>query len=396
MSETQSGPDNADAGQSAQDVPEPGVVGAEVDAPAPESGSVTGVAVPAPAPQEIRPVTAKVPPPAPLIMQVLGGIVTAVSDREVELTLDDGRPAVIHRENFDLAQSDPTTVLQVGDGAQGAVLSREDPKDRVVLSRKWLLRDRAWKRATSALADHSPLHCRVTSVSRKGAVVDVMGLRGFVPLTHLQLTDDPPSSELVGELVDLQVIAADRQKDRLLLSRRSALLKEQRRSELEAFHSLEVGGTYTGVVEELAGFGAFVNVNGVRGLLHNSEMSWDRVGSPKGVVAVGDTFPVKVIDLKPKKRRLGLSRRALMEDPLASVEVGSVHAGTVTRLVDYGVFVDIGPAEGMVHLSELAEYRPAHPSEIVLKGDQVQVKVLAVNRAKRRIELSIRQALYSP
>ncbi len=192
------------------------------------------------------------------MMQVLGGTVTAVNDREVELTLDDGRPAVIHRENFDLAQTDPTTVMQVGDGAEGAVLSREDPKDRVVLSRKWLLRDRAWKRVTSASEDHSTLHCRVTSVSKKGAVVDVSGLRGFVPLNHLQLGEDEPSPELVGQMVDLQVIAADRQKDRLLLSRRSALLKEQRRAELEAFQSLEVGGTYTGVVEQLTGFGAFV------------------------------------------------------------------------------------------------------------------------------------------
>ncbi|NNF54014.1 MAG: S1 RNA-binding domain-containing protein [Acidimicrobiales bacterium] len=333
---------------------------------------------------------------APLVMQILGGIVTAVTNKEVDLVLDDGREAVIHRENFDLAETDPTTVLQVGDGAEGAVLSREDPRNRVVLSRKWVLRDRAWKKATDSIEDHSTINCRVTAASKKGVVVDVMGLRGFVPLNHFQLSSQPPPPETVGQMVELRVLAADRQKDRLLLSRRSALMKEQRKADAEALQSLKVGGTYTGTVNELTAFGAFVTVNGVRGLLHVSEMSWDRVTSPKGLVKVGQEIDVQVIEVKPKKRRVSFSRKALLDDPMAGIEVGSVHTGTVKRLVDYGVFVDIGPAEGMVHLSELAEYRPQHPSEVVLRGDEVQVKVLKVNREKRRLELSVRQALYFP
>lgn len=333
-------------------------------------------------------------PHTPHAMQIVGGIITAISPREVELTLDDGRPAVIPRENFDLAGTDPTTVLQVGDGAEGAVLARDDPKDRVVLSRRWVQRDRAWKKAAACVQDKSTLHCKVTAVSPRGATVDVMGLPGFVPLNHLQLTEDPPALELVGEMLELRVISADREKDRLLLSRRAALLREQRRQEIEALHGLKVGATYQGTVEELAAFGAFVNVGGVRGLIHVSELSWDRVASPKGVVAVGDEIEVKVLDVKVKKRRVALSRKALLEDPLAGITEGAVVPGTITRLVDYGVFVDIGPAQGMVHLSELAEYPPSHPSEIVMQGDEVQVRVLKVNRPKRRIDLSIRQALY--
>jgi predicted RNA-binding protein with RPS1 domain len=334
----------------------------------------------------------------PVVMQILGGIVTAVTSKEVDLTLDDGRAAVIHRENFDLPGTDPTTVLQVGDGSEGAVLSREDPRDRVVLSRKWVLRDRAWKKAAACVEDHSTMHVKILSASKKGVVVDVMGLRGFVPLNHFQLDLSEPSADLVGELVDLRVIAADRQKDKLLLSRRSQLLKEQRKAESEALQKLKVGSVVKGKVVDLTQFGAFVEVgeegSRVRGLLHVSEMSWERVSSPKGLVAVGDEIDVKVIDVKVKKKRVSLSRKELIEDPLAGIEVGSIHTGTVKRLVDYGVFVDIGPAQGMVHLSELAEYRPSHPSEIVLRGDEVQVKVLKVSRAKRRIELSMRQALY--
>lgn len=337
-------------------------------------------------------------PHEPVVMQVLGGIVTAVDSKEVELTLDDGRAAVIHRENFDLAGTDPTTVLQVGDGSEGAVLSREDPRDRVVLSRKWVLRDRAWKKAAECVKDHSNMHVKVTSVSKKGIVVDVMGLRGFVPLTHFQLELTAPPADLVGQMLELRVIAADRQKDKLLLSRRSALLKEQRKAEVEALQNLKVGSVLPGKVVDLTQFGAFVEVGPenarVRGLLHVSEMSWERIGSPKGHVKVGDEIDVKVIEVKVKKKRVSFSRKALIDDPLASIEVGSIHTGKVKRLVDYGVFVDLGPAEGMVHLSELAEYRPSHPSEIVLRGDEVQVKVLKVNRQKRRVELSMRQALY--
>lgn len=350
---------------------------------------------PATDPSEAGPAPTIIPePPAPHSMQIAGGIVTSISAKEVELTLDDGRAAVIPRENFDLAGTDPTAVLQVGDGAEGAVLAREDPKDRVVLSRRWVQRDRAWKKAAACVEDKSTLHCKVLSVSNRGATVDVMGLPGFVPLNHLQLTDDDPSPELVGEMLELRVIVADREKDRLLLSRRAALLREQRRRESDALHSLKVGATYRGTVEELTGFGAFVNVNGVRGLVHVSELSWDRVTSPKGVVRVGEELDVKVLDVKIKKRRVSLSRKALLDDPLSSIEEGAVVTGTVTRLVDYGAFVDLGPAEGMVHISELAEYPPSHPSEIVMRGDQVQVRVLRVDRSKRRIELSIRQALY--
>lgn len=342
-----------------------------------------------------RPIVPPVAEPhAPHAMQIVGGIITAISPREVDLTLDDGRPAVIPREHFDLAGTDPTTVLQVGDGAEGAVLAREDPKDRVVLSRRWVQRDRAWKKVTASLEDKSTLHCRVTAVSPRGVTVDVSGLEGFVPLNHLHLVEDPPDPELVGEMLDLRVLSADREKDRLLLSRRAALLKEQRRQETEALHGLKVGATYRGVVEELASFGVFVNVGGVRGLVHVSELSWDRVASPKGIVAVGDEIDVKVLEVKVKKRRVALSRKALLEDPLAEIAEGAVLSGTVTRLVDYGAFVDIGPAQGMVHISELAEYPPNHPSEIVMQGDDVQVRVLKVNRPKRRIELSIRQALY--
>ncbi len=374
----------------------PSEAGTPVDGqPAPEAERP-----PAPATtgaQKPEPATAIAPPGeehAPLTMQVLGGIVTAVSNKEVDLTLDDGRSAVIHRENFDLAGTDPTTVLQIGDGAEGAVLSREDPQNRVVISRKWVLRDRAWKKATDSIADHSTINCKVTGASKKGIVVDMMGLRGFVPLNHFQMGPEAPGPDTVGQMVELRVLAADRQKDRLLLSRRSALLKEQRKAENEAFQTLKVGQTYTGLVNELTAFGAFVTVNGVRGLLHVSEMSWDRVSSPKGLVEAGQEIEVQVIELKAKKRRVSYSLKSLIPDPLAKIEIGSVHSGTVKRLVDYGVFVDIGPTEGMVHLSELAEYRPSHPSEIVLRGDQVQVKVLKVNREKRRVELSMRQALY--
>lgn len=357
-------------------------VGAEATAAATDA--------PAAAPPEAPGATPTKRPSAP--SRIVEGVVTAVSANEVELTLDDGRPAVINRRNFDPGDIDPSEILSVGDRAFGAELSREDPKQRVVLSRTWALKRKAWEKVTQVAGLNESLTGTVVSVGGKGVVVDV-GVRGFVPTSHLELEPVADLSSYKGQTLELKVLEADPQRERLVLSRRSLLLKEQRKRSHEMLSKLSPGQTCTGRITSLTDYGAFVDIGGVNGLVHLSELSWRRVRRPAEVVSLGQEVEVKVLDVKAKKRRVSLSIRRLTPDPLSVLTKGEVLQGMVTRLVDFGAFVSVGEdLEGLVHLSELAEYRVSTPEEVVAPGDQVGVKVLSVDKKRRRIELSIRRA----
>ncbi len=345
-------------------------------------------------PPPVAPPSAPKPLPPSDVGKVLGGLITSVSSEEIELTLDDGRPAVVSRGNFDADDTDPTTIYSVGDRVEGSLLTREDPKKRVVLSRTWALKKRAWEKVAAAAESNDVLSGTVVSVSKRGVVVDA-GVRGFVPSTHLEL--DPPAdlSPFVGQTYDFRVLEVDIDKERLVLSRRSILLKQQRKDTHEVLTKLSPGENRSGVVASLTDYGAFVDLGGVNGLVHLSELSWTRVRHPSDIVSVGDSVEVKVLDVKVKKRRVSLSMRQVAPDPLAAIAEGAVIEGPVCRLVDFGAFVDVGGVEGLVHLSELAEYRVARPEEIVTPGETVRAMVLSVDRKRRRIELSIRQAVSS-
>ena len=335
------------------------------------------------------------PRPVAETATLVTGVVTSVSPDEVELALRDGRAAVIYRRDIDDAGTDPTTLFSVGDTAEGAELRREDPKQRVVLSRTWALKQIKWNRILEAKATGTLLQGLVTGISGKGVVVDV-GVRGFVPASHLALNPVSDLSGYAGQTLELKVLEVDPGRERLVLSRRSVLMREQRKSTHDALASLEVGSVVEGTVKSLTNYGAFVDVGGINGLVHLSECSWKRLRSPAEAVSIGDKVQVKVLDVKIKKRRVSLSLRQVEEDPLRQVEVGSVIEGPVVRLVEFGAFVDVGKIEGLVHLTELSEYRVSVPEEVVTPGEVVRVKVLSVDRKRRRIELSIRQAVSNP
>lgn len=357
-----------------------------------------------PPPVTAAPAEPGTPPPAPVTRppvprpkpvtetgRILEGVVTSVSAEFVELTLDDGRPAVIHRRNFGLHDEEPSAVLSPGDRAFGAELAREDPKSRVVLSRAWALKRRAWERVVEAAEKHETLTGRVVSTSPKGLVVDV-GVRGFVPSSHLELGPVGDIAGYADQSLELRILEVDPRREKLVLSRRALLLKAQRKEAQELLNSLRPGEVRTGTVASLADYGAFVDLGGVSGLVHISELSWHRVGKPADVVSVGDQVEVKILDVKPKKKRISLSLRQTGRDPLLDLDIGSVVTGRVTRLVDFGAFVAVGDVEGLVHLSELAEYRVGSPEEVVAPGEEVGVKILSVDTRRRRVELSIRRA----
>jgi len=323
--------------------------------------------------------------------KIVEGVVTQVSSDSVDLLLDDGRPAVINRRNFGLHDEDPSSVLSVGDRAFGAELAREDPKNRVVLSRVWALKRQAWEKLTQHAKEGETIRCRVVSASKKGLVVDA-GVRGFVPASHLELEPVNNFEPYMDETLELKILEIDPRREKLVLSRRAILQRAVRRERQELMSSLSVGEVRRGRIQSLADYGAFVDIGGVSGLVHLSELSWYRVGKPADIVKVGDEVDVKVLDVKVKKRRISLSMRQTEPDPLTAIDVGSIVVGKVSRLVDFGAFVLIDGFEGLVHLSELAEYRVSTPEAVVAPGDEVRVKILSVDPSRRRIELSIRRA----
>ncbi len=358
----------------------------DADADAVEDAPVVG-AVAESATEAGAPAATPAPPPKPEI-RLVPGTVLAVTDSEIEIQLRDGQVAVVDRREA----TDRTSPLPVvGADVEGAVLARTAPDGRMLLSLTWAAKHRAWERIAELAASGDTFDCVVTSASDGGVIVDA-GVRGFIPASHLEIEPATDLPSYVGRTLTVKVLDHDVDRERLVVTRRSLLLREERKRRHKALADLSPGDRRTGTVTRLADYGAFVDIGGATGLVHVSELSWNRVRRPEDVVAVGDTIEVEVLDVKLKKRRLALSARRVHPDPLAGLEPGQIHEGPVSRLADFGVFVDLGGVDGLVHRSELTEMRINAVSDVVAPGERVRVLVLSVDRKRRRVELSVRQA----
>ena len=382
-------PSTVDSGESPPSTPpaavaeDPGPAVAAPATPAIGAALATGTAVLSEAPRELR------------SGQIVEGKVLSVDAAEVVLQMGDGSTGVIGKRHLTAnGQTDPTTLLSVGDGVEAAVLVRDDPHGRLVLSRAWALKQRAWEQVEAAKAANKPLTGRVTGQVKGGLVVDV-GTRAFLPASQVDLHHVEDLASFVGQEIQALVQEADRVNDKVVLSRRNFMRSAQRSKAGELAATLAPGQVHRGRVALVTDFGAFVEIGGVRGLVHLSELSWSRVDRAEDVVTPGTEVEVKVLAIKPGKK-LSLSIRALTEDPLAKLQQGQILPGVVTRLADFGAFVRVGDgAEGLVHVTELAEYRVHAPEEVVTPGDEVLVKVLRIDRKRRRLDLSVNQALLS-
>ncbi len=364
--------------------------GEETPAPAPEAAAPEPEAVTADAAPVVEvpgDAVAVTPPPKPEIRLVPGRVLSVGPD-VLELQLLDGQTAVVERRDA----SGPSFPLPaVGDEVDGAVLSRTAPDGRMLLSLVWAAKHRAWERVAALAEAGETFDVTVRSASDNGVVVDA-GVRGFVPSSHLEIEPVADLAPYVGRTITVKVLDLDVDRERLVLTRRSLLLREQRKRRHRALADLKVGDRRTGRVTKIVDYGAFVDVGDASGLVHVSEMSWNRVRRPADLVSIGDEVEVEVLDVKVKKRRLSLSMRRVNADPLAALQPGGVAEGTVSRLADFGAFVDLGGIDGLVHRTELAEYRINAVSDVVVPGDHVRVVVLSVDRKRRRVELSMRQA----
>ena len=258
-----------------------------------------------------------------------------------------------------------------------------------------------WERLVQMAQDREVVEGLVLSQSRAGVAVDV-GVRAFAPRQQLDLSPVEDASAYVGQRMAFVVTAFDQERAELILSRRALLERERARAARELKQTLAVGATLEGVVRALKPYGAFVDVGGLEGLLHISQLSWGRVEHPSEVLQVGDVVQVVVLEYEPKKRRLALGRKQLMADPWVQVapglSVADVLEGQVVHLAEFGAFVAVAPGlEGLVHVSELSwTERVTHPRQVVSVGQQVQVKVLQLDLEARRLALSLRQVTEDP
>ncbi len=328
---------------------------------------------------------------------VTGEVLAVDNDNQAVIGLHTGEEGVVPaREYSDDRNINLADELKVGDSVEAVVISNvTSDKEGVsyLLSKKRLEARKAWENLSFGEGD--TVDAKVINAVRGGLVVDVNGVRGFVPASMVADRFVSDLNQFKNKDIKAQVIEIDAAKARLILSRKAVAAQERAAQLAEAFEKLSVGEVVEGKVARLTDFGAFVDLGGVDGLVHVSEISHDRVKNPADVLTKGETVNVKILALDAEKGRISLSIKATQPGPWDKVAeeapAGTVLEGTVKRVKDFGAFVEIFPGiEGLVHVSQISHKRIENPSEVLKSGDKVQVQVLDVKPAEERISLSMK------
>lgn len=329
---------------------------------------------------------------------LISGAVVQVRDDEVLIDIGGKSEGVIPRR--ELSQKDADEVLEnikVGDVLDVYVLRVDNDEGHLILSKKRADRAKALDFLETALEDKTELAGEVVRVVKGGLLVDITGVRGFVPASLIERGYAGDLEKYMGKNLRLRVIEFDRSKAKVVLSQKAILQEEFIQEQKELWDTIKDGEIRKGTVRHLTNFGAFVDLGGVDGLLHISELSWGRVKHPSEVVQEGDEIEVYVISSDKENKRISLSLKKVQGNPWDTVDEryhdGEIVTGTVMRTVSFGAFVELEPGvEGLVHISRLADYHVAKPEDIVSAGEEVQVKILDVNKQDQRISLSIKDA----
>jgi small subunit ribosomal protein S1 len=290
--------------------------------------------------------------------------------------------------------ADPHEVVELGQRLEALVLQKEDADGRLILSAKRAAFERAWNRIEEAYNDQRTVEGPVIEVVKGGLILDI-GLRGFLPASLVDIRRVRNLEAFLGQQLECKVIELNRSRNNVVLSRR-AVLEEERKEERERIlTSLEEGMIVKGTVSNLVDFGAFVDLDGIDGLIHISELSWNHVDHPSEVVQVGEEVEVKVLEVDRDRERISLGLKQTRKDPwqeiVERVNVGEQIQGRVTKLVSFGAFVEVAEGvEGLIHISELADHHVETPDEIVRSGDEVDARIIDVDARRRRLSLSLR------
>jgi small subunit ribosomal protein S1 len=329
------------------------------------------------------------------------GVITAITSNEILIDVQSKADGLI--AGRELEQINPQTLesFQVGEEIMVYVLEPEDNHGHVVLSYTRAQEEQDWEKVEKNLETGDTITTFVEGFNKGGLLVPVGQLRGFVPGSLVSVfregegSTEDRWSEAIGKEITLKVIEVDRSRQRLILSERDAIGETREAIKDQLLDNLAVGDKVTGYVSSLADFGAFVNIQGVDGLVHLSELSWDHVDHPSDLVKVGQELTVEVISIDEEKRRIGLSMRRLLDNPwiekAEEIQEGQLIQGTITNLTDFGAFARIENTdlEGLIHISELSMDRVGHPSEVVSVGETLALRVISLDMERHRIGLSL-------
>ena len=337
--------------------------------------------------------------------EIRKGTIASISQNQILISIGAKSEGVVAGRELEQLTQEERDALQVGQEIDVFVIIPEDVNGNVVLSLKRALEQMTWENVEKMIADEVVIDTKIIGFNKGGLIAAIGNLRGFIPSSQVsqarraQSAGDKPEQrwqKMVGQPISVRIIEVDRERRRLIISEKAASTESRSSVKDRVIGELEEGKSYTGRVTSLADFGAFVNINGADGLVHLSEISYDRVAHPKEVLEVGQEVQVKVINIDREKKRIGLSIRALQDDPwkshIAKFSVGQLVEGVITRLTKFGAFARLeGDIEGLIHISELSENRVEHPKEVLKEGDVKTLRIIRIDTDQHRIGLSLRK-----
>src|SRR6516165_3232737 len=328
--------------------------------------------------------------------QVVDGTVVRVDKDEVLVDIGYKSEGVIPVSELSIRRSvNPADEVSVGDEIAALVMTKEDADGRLILSKKRARFEIAWKAIETAYEQGQPVTGRVIEVVKGGLILD-LGVRGFLPASLVDIRRVQDLDEFMGQELECKVIELNRQRNHVVLSRRAVLEEERKDQRQRILDQLNPGDKVEGTISNIVDFGAFVDLDGMDGLIHISELSWSHVNHPSEVLEIGQTVKVKVLDIDRERQRISLGLKQTQSDPWQQVldhyRESDVVEGRVAKVVTFGAFVEILPGvEGLVHISELAQHHVENPREVVAQGDPVNVLILEIDGERRRLSLSLKR-----
>ena len=329
--------------------------------------------------------------------QLVAGTVVKVDREEALLDIGFKSEGVIPRRELSIRNDvSVDELVSVGDQIEALVIQKEDKEGRLILSKKRAQYEKAWGDVQEVKDKDGMVKGLVIEVVKGGLIVDI-GLRGFLPASLVELRRVRDLDPYMGMEIEAKIIELDKNRNNVVLSRRSWLEETQKEQREEFLDLLKPGERRKGVISSVVNFGAFVDLGGMDGLIHVSELSWKHVSHPSDVVTIGDEVDIEVLEVDLDRERISLSLKATQADPWQefadSHRVGELVYGRVTKLVPFGSFVQVGDnIEGLVHISEMSEHHVELPEQVVTPGEELWVKIIEVDLEKRRISLSVKQA----
>ena len=328
---------------------------------------------------------------------VVSGRVVRIDKDEVLVDIGYKSEGVIPSNELSIRKSvNPADEVELNEVVDALVLQKEDQDGRLILSKKRARFERAWKRIEEAANNSEMVTGKVIEVVKGGLILD-LGVRGFLPASLVDIRRVQDLDEFLGKELECKVIELNRSRNNVVLSRRAVIEDERREVRQKILDELQPGAVVEGIISNIVDFGAFVDLEGIDGLIHISELSWTHVNHPSEVLAIGDRVEVKVLDIDRDRQRISLGLKQTQADPWQSVveayQVGDVVAGKVTKVVTFGAFVEIhAGVEGLVHISELAEHHVENPREVVAPDQEVAVRIIEIDGERRRLSLSLKRA----